>query len=194
MTARKVKAKYFASGAAFRSWLEANHDRASELLIGFYRKTASRKGITYPEALDEALAFGWIDGVRRGVDDERYTIRFTPRKPRSIWSNVNVKRVVELIAAGRMMQPGLDTFAKRDLKRSGIYSYEREVAAELSAADIKTIRADRAAWEFHEKQPPSYRRLVAHWVRSAKKPETRARRLQVLIANAREGKRIPSQL
>ena len=194
MTARKVKAKYFASGAAFRSWLEANHDRASELLIGFYRKTASRKGITYPEALDEALAFGWIDGVRRGVDNERYTIRFTPRKPRSIWSNVNVKRVVELIAAGRMMQPGLDTFAKRDLKRSGIYSYEREVAAELSAADIKTIRADRAAWEFHEKQPPSYRRLVAHWVRSAKKPETRARRLQVLIANAREGKRIPSQL
>jgi len=194
MTARKVKAKYFASGAAFRSWLEANHDRASELLIVFYRKTASRKGITYPEALDEALAFGWIDGVRRGVDDERYTIRFTPRKPRSIWSNVNVKRVVELIAAGRMMQPGLDTFAKRDLKRSGIYSYEREVAAELSAADIKTIRADRAAWEFHEKQPPSYRRLVAHWVRSAKKPETRARRLQVLIANAREGKRIPSQL
>jgi len=105
-----------------------------------------------------------------------------------------VKRVVELIAAGRMMQPGLDTFAKRDLKRSGIYSYEREVAAELSAADIKTIRADRAAWDFHEKQPPAYRRLVAHWVRSAKKPETRARRLQVLIANAREGKRIPSQL
>ena len=194
MTARKVKAKYFASGAAFRSWLEANHDRASELLIVFYRKTASRKGITYPEALDEALTFGWIDGVRRGVDNERYTIRFTPRKPRSIWSNVNVKRVVELIAAGRMMQPGLDTFAKRDLKRSGIYSYEREVAAELSAADIKTIRADRAAWEFHEKQPPSYRRLVAHWVTSAKKPETRARRLQVLIANAREGKRIPSQL
>ena len=193
MTARKVKAKYFASGAAFRSWLEANHDRASELLIGFYRKTASRKGITYPEALDEALAFGWIDGVRRGVDGERYTIRFTPRKPRSIWSNVNVKRVGELIAAGRMMPSGLDTFANRDLKRSGIYSYEREIAAELSAADIKTIKADRAAWAFHEKQPTAYRRLVAHWVTSAKKPETRARRLHILIANAREGKRIPSQ-
>ena len=100
MTARKVKAKYFASGAAFRSWLEANHDRASELLIGFYRKTASRKGITYPKALDKALTFKWIDSVQRGVNDERYTIRFTPRKPRSIWSNVNVKRVVELIAAG----------------------------------------------------------------------------------------------
>ena len=193
MTARKVKAKYFASGAAFRSWLEANHDRASELLIGFYRKTASRNGITYPEALDEALAFGWIDGVRRGVDGERYTIRFTPRKPRSIWSNVNVKRVGELIAAGRMMPSGLDTFANRDLKRSGIYSYEREIAAELSAADIKTIKADRAAWAFHEKQPTAYRRLVAHWVTSAKKPETRARRLHILIANAREGKRIPSQ-
>ena len=193
MTAREIKAKYFASGAAFRSWLEANHDRVSELLVGFYRKTASRKGITYPEALDEALAFGWIDGVRRGVDGERYTIRFTPRKPRSIWSNVNVKRVGELIAAGRMMPSGLDTFANRDLKRSGIYSYEREIAAELSAADIKTIKADRAAWAFHEKQPTAYRRLVAHWVTSAKKPETRARRLHILIANAREGKRIPSQ-
>ena len=192
MTARETKAKYFKSGAEFRAWLESNHDRASELLLGFYRKSVSKKGITYPEALDEALAFGWIDGVRRGVDEERYTIRFTPRKARSIWSNVNVKRVGELIAAGRMRDPGLATFAKRAAERSGIYSYERE-PIELDAAAIKALKADRAALAFHEKQPPAYRRLVAHWVMRAKKPETRARRLQVLIANAREGKRIPSQ-
>ena len=192
MTARETKAKYFQSGGEFRAWLESNHDRASELLLGFYRKSVSKKGITYPEALDEALAFGWIDGVRRGVDEERYTIRFTPRKARSIWSNVNVKRVGELIAAGRMRDPGLATFAKRATERSGIYSYERE-PIELDAAAIKALKADRAALAFHEKQPPAYRRLVAHWVMRAKKPETRARRLQVLIANAREGKRIPSQ-
>jgi len=193
MAALKSKATYFKSGAEFHSWLESNHDRESELLLGFHKKSASKKGITYPEALDEALAFGWIDGVRRGVDDERYTIRFTPRKARSIWSNVNVKRVEELTALGRMREPGLATFAKRDAKRSGIYAYERE-AAELDAATMKALRADRAAFAFHEKQPPAYRRLVAHWVTSAKKPETRARRLEILIANAREGKRIPSQL
>jgi len=193
MTARETKAKYFKSGGEFRAWLESNHDRASELLLGFYKKSASKKGITYPDALDEALAFGWIDGVRRGVDEERYTIRFTPRKARSIWSNVNVKRVGELIAAGRMRDPGLATFAKRAAERSGIYSYERE-PIELDAAAIKALKADRAALAFHEKQPPAYRRLVAHWVMRAKKPETRARRLQVLIMNAREGKRIPSQV
>jgi len=184
----------FRTPAAFRKWLAANHLTSGPIWLRIYKKDSGTSSITYPEALDEALAFGWIDGVRRGVDGERYTIRFTPRKPRSIWSNVNVKRVGELIAAGRMMPSGLDTFANRDLKRSGIYSYEREIAAELSAADIKTIKADRAAWAFHEKQPTAYRRLVAHLVTSAKKPETRARRLQVLIANAREGKRIPSQL
>ena len=193
MTARETKAKYFRSGGEFRAWLESNHDRASELLLGFYKKSASKTGITYPEALDEALAFGWIDGVRRGVDEERYTIRFTPRKARSIWSNVNVKRVGELIAAGRMRDPGLATFAKRDAERSGIYSYERE-PVELDGAAMEALKADRAALAFHEKQPPAYRRLVAHWVMRAKKPETRARRLQVLIANAREGKRIPSQV
>ena len=193
MTARETKAKYFRSGGEFGAWLESNHDRASELLLGFYKKSASKTGITYPDALDEALAFGWIDGVRRGVDEERYTIRFTPRKARSIWSNVNVKRVGELIAAGRMRDPGLATFAKRDAERSGIYSYERE-PVELDGAAMDALKADRAALAFHEKQPPAYRRLVAHWVMRAKKPETRARRLQVLIANAREGKRIPSQV
>jgi uncharacterized protein YdeI (YjbR/CyaY-like superfamily) len=193
MTARATKPRYFKSSAEFSSWLEMHHDSMSELLVGFYKKSASRKGITYPEALDEALAFGWIDGVRRGVDDERYTIRFTPRKPRSIWSNVNIKRVGELSGSRRMREPGLAAFAKRDEERSGIYAYER-AAAELDAAATKALEADRAASAFHQRQPPAYLRLAAHWVMSAKKPETRARRLATLIAHAREGKRIPSQL
>jgi uncharacterized protein YdeI (YjbR/CyaY-like superfamily) len=192
MTARVAKPKYFKSGPEFRAWLETHHNNATELLLGFYKKTASRKGITYPEALDEALAFGWIDGVRRGVDEDRYTIRFTPRKPRSIWSNVNIKRVGELTAAGRMAEPGLATFAKRDAERSGIYSYELAVA-ELDAAAVKALEADAKANAFHSSQPPAYRRLVAHWLTRAKKSETRARRLATLIARARVGKRIPSQ-
>jgi uncharacterized protein YdeI (YjbR/CyaY-like superfamily) len=193
MTTRTAKAKYFKSGAEFSAWLGTHHATETELLLGFYKKSATKKGITYAEALDEALAFGWIDGVRRGVDDERYTIRFTPRKESSIWSMVNISRVRELIAAERMRAPGLAAFAKRDEKRSGIYSYER-AAAELDAATTQALEAQPAAYAFHEKQPPSYRRLVAHWLMSAKKPETRARRLAVLIANAREGKRIPSQI
>jgi len=187
-----TKPKYFKSGSEFRAWLEMHHNDTTELLLGFYKKTAGRKGISYREALDEALAFGWIDGVRRGVDEDRYTIRFTPRKPRSIWSNVNINRVRELMAAGRMAEPGLAAFDKRDEERSGIYSYER-AAAELDAASVKALEADPKANAFHSSQPPAYRRLVAHWVTSAKKPETRARRLATLIARARLGKRIPSQ-
>lgn len=192
MIPRAEKATYFKSGEDFAAWLETHHEAEAELLLGFYKTKAAKKGITYRQALDEALAFGWIDGVRRGVDNERYTIRFSPRKARSIWSTVNIKRVRELIAAKRMREPGLAAFAKRDEKLSGIYSYER-AAAELSPAEIKALKADAAAHAFHERQPPSYRRIVAHWVTSAKKPETRARRLATLIARAREGKRIPSQ-
>ena len=191
MIAKHTKPKFFASGDAFRAWLERNHDRATELLLGFHKLKAKKKGITYQAALDEALAFGWIDGVRRGLDEDRYTIRFTPRKPRSIWSNVNVKRVGELKAAGRMHDAGLDAFAKRDEARSGIYAYERAVYVELDPVSMKTLKADRAAYEFFERQPPGYRRLVAHWVGSAKKAETRERRLTKLITCCREGRRIP---
>ena len=191
MTTQTAKPRFFASGAAFREWLERHHATANELLLGFYKVKASKKGITYHEALDEALAFGWIDGVRRGLDEERYTIRFTPRTSRSIWSKVNIKRIGELNAAGRMHDAGLAAFAKRDQARSGIYSYERETQLELDPVFTKALKADRVAYKFFESQPPGYRKIVAHWVGSAKKAETRERRLATLIECCREGRKSP---
>jgi uncharacterized protein YdeI (YjbR/CyaY-like superfamily) len=185
-----MKPTFFKSGAEFRAWLEQHHGASAELLLGFY-KTGSRKGgITYREALDEALAFGWIDGVRRTVDADRYTIRFTPRKPRSIWSAVNIRRVKELVAAKRMTDAGLAQFAKRDEERSAIYSYER-AAATLDTGSVKIFKAEQAAWTFYRAQAPWYQRTTAHWVLSAKRPETRARRLATLIRHSRNGERIP---
>jgi uncharacterized protein YdeI (YjbR/CyaY-like superfamily) len=184
------KARFFRAAGAFHAWLDDNHASESELVVGFYKKDSGKPSITYPEALDEALAYGWIDGIRRGVDAESYTIRFTPRKVRSIWSNVNIKRAGELQAAGRMMAAGLAAFEKRDEKRSGIYSYERSVAA-LDAAALEAFEADEKASAYWDAQAPSYRRMVAHWLVSAKKPETRARRLATLIDCSRRGKPIP---
>lgn len=191
MTTTVLKPLYFKSGEAFEEWLEKHHRTATELLLGFYKVGASKKGITYQQALDAALAYGWIDAIRRRVDDQRFTIRFTPRRPRSIWSAVNIKRVGELEAAGRMREAGRAAFAKREEKRSRIYSFERESPAELDAASIDALKGDRKAYEHFMKQPPGYRRIVAHWVTSAKKPETRERRLKVLIECSREGRKIP---
>jgi uncharacterized protein YdeI (YjbR/CyaY-like superfamily) len=185
-----MKPTFFKSGADFRAWLERHHRASTELLLGFY-KTGSRKGgITYKEALDEALAFGWIDGIRRTLDDDSYTIRFTPRKAKSIWSAVNIRRVKELVAAKRMTDAGLAAFAERDEKRSAIYSYER-AAAKLDAGSVKRFKADTAAWTFYRAQAPWYQRTTAHWVVSAKRPETRARRLATLIRHSRNRERIP---
>jgi len=191
MKAGELKARYFKSGEAFEEWLAKHHADATELLLGFYKVGASKKGITYQQALDAALAYGWIDAIRRRVDDERFTIRFTPRKPRSIWSAVNIKRVAELEAAGRMREPGRAAFARRDEKRSKVYSYERTVPAELDDTSMNALKAERAAYENFMKQPPGYRRIAAHWVTSAKKPETRERRLRVLIECSRDGRKIP---
>ena len=184
-----MKATYFKTGSAFHAWLAAHHDGETELLVGFYKKASAKKGITYREALDEALALGWIDGVRRGVDEDRYTIRFTPRKPTSIWSRVNITRVGELTAAGRMLEPGLAAFARRDEKRSAIYSYER-AAAEFDSDSLRALKADRKGWAFFSNEAPWYRRTCAHWVTSAKRRETRARRLKTLIDCSRRGERI----
>src|SRR6185369_16442198 len=151
--------RFFKSQIDFRKWLEKNHAKETELLVGFYKKDSGKPSITYPEALDEALAYGWIDGIRRGVDPDSYTIRFTPRRARSIWSNVNIKRVGELQAAGRMMPGGLAAFEKRDEKRSGIYSYERS-EAQFDAIQAKALEADKKAWAYWNAQTPSYRRTV----------------------------------
>lgn len=181
-----MKPKFFSSPEKFREWLEQNHDRTSELLVGFHKKASGKKSITYPEALDEALCFGWIDGVRRNVDETSYSIRFTPRKPKSIWSNVNVKHVERLTKEGRMAQPGLKAYALRDPKRTGIYAFENN-PREFSPEYEKKIRANKPAWEFFQKEPPSIRRTCIFWVMSAKKEETRLRRLEQLIDRAAKG-------
>ena len=185
-----MKPRFFKTPRDFRAWLERHAATEVELLVGFYKVGTGKPSITWKESVDEALAFGWIDGVRRSIDDERYTIRFTPRKPTSIWSAVNIKRVAELTAEGRMTQAGLDAFARRDPKKSAIYAYERGYA-ELDAATLERLKADEKAWGFYASQAPYYRRITAHWIASAKRPETRERRIATLIARSRKGERIP---
>ncbi|HEX3184835.1 MAG TPA: YdeI/OmpD-associated family protein [Pyrinomonadaceae bacterium] len=181
-----MKPTFFSSPAQFRQWLEKNHDSAAELLVGFHKKDSGKKSVTYPQALDEALCFGWIDGVRRSLDETSYTIRFTPRKPRSIWSNVNVRHVERLTKEGRMAEPGRKAYALRDPKRTGIYAFENEVR-EFSPEFEKKFRANKPAWQFFQSEPPSIRRTCIFWVMSAKKEETRVRRLEQLIARGEQG-------
>jgi uncharacterized protein YdeI (YjbR/CyaY-like superfamily) len=188
-----VKPRFFRTAAAFHAWLEANHQTHAELVVGFYKRSSGNSSLTYPEALDAALIFGWIDGIRRRVDELVYTIRFTPRRPTSIWSAVNIKRVAELTAAGRMQPAGLAAFEKRDPKKSAIYTYEREAARQLLLDDdaMASIKADKKAWAFFDVQAPWYKRNCTHWVMNAKRPETRAKRLATLIECSRQGRRIP---
>jgi uncharacterized protein YdeI (YjbR/CyaY-like superfamily) len=182
---------FFATPAEFRAWLEQHHDSESELLVGFYKKGSGRPSITWPESVDQALCFGWIDGVRRSLGEEAYTIRFTPRKPRSIWSAVNIKRAGELIEQGLMHPAGLAAFERRSDDRSAIYSYEQRHSARLAPEQEQEFRALPAAWEWFEAQAPSFRKAAAWWVTSAKREETRARRLAQLIEAAAEGRKPP---
>jgi len=184
-----MKPTFFTSASKFRQWLEKNHDKKDELLVGFHKKDSGKKSITYHEALDEALAFGWIDGVRKSLDETSYTIRFTPRRAKSIWSLINKKRVEELIKLGRMHPGGLKAFALRDPKRTGIYAFET-TPRELSAEYEKEFRAKKQAWEFFQNQPPGYRRTAIFWVMNAKQEQTRLRRLTQLISDSSEGKRL----
>jgi uncharacterized protein YdeI (YjbR/CyaY-like superfamily) len=180
---------FFESGAAFRKWLGDHGASATEVWLGFHKKSLGRSGITYREALDEALCSGWIDGVRKSIDEGRFKIRFTPRKPKSIWSKVNIRRVRELMAAGRMKAAGLAAFERRQ-KGPAPYSFE-SAPRTLDRASEKLLRANRRAQTFFETQPPSYRRLVSFWVMSAKRAETRARRLRTLIDCCAAGEPIP---
>jgi uncharacterized protein YdeI (YjbR/CyaY-like superfamily) len=186
-----VKPTFFASPAELRAWFEAHHERLGELLVGYHKRGTGVPSVTWPESVDEALCFGWIDGVRRRVDDERYTIRFTPRKQRSTWSAVNLKRVPELVAQGLMRPAGLRAYEARDQARSGTYSYEQRHAIELPADYEATLRGNKKAWTFFSSQPPWYRRACAHWIVSAKKEETRKKRLAVLVADSAKGKTVP---
>ena len=181
---------FFAEPADFRAWLEENHERATELLVGFHKKATGRPSITWLEAVDEALCFGWIDGIRRSLGDESYMIRFTPRKPRSTWSAVNIARAKELVAEGRMRAAGLAAFEARSDDRSAIYAYEQRHDAKLTPDQEREFRANRRAWEFFHAQPPSYRKTALWWVVSAKREETRARRLRTLVEDSANGRRL----
>jgi uncharacterized protein YdeI (YjbR/CyaY-like superfamily) len=185
-----VEPVFFAAPSEFRSWLEENHERAGELLVGFHKKATGKPTMTWPESVDEALCFGWIDGVRRSLGPNAYTIRFTPRKPRSTWSAVNIARARELIAEGRMRPAGLRVFEARSDERSAIYAYEQRQDAKLAPEDERELRADERAWEFFRAQPPSYRKTAIWWVVSAKRDETRRRRLRTLIEDSANGVRI----
>ena len=181
--------KFFATPAAFRRWLESHHASAKELWVGFWKKDSGRKGMSYEEAVDEALCHGWIDGLTKRHDELSYKQRFSPRKSTSAWSTINIGKVERLKAAGRMARPGLEAFEKRDPKRTSVYSFEnRDV--KLSPEIEKRFRASRKAWAFFDQQPPGYRRLMAFWVMSAKREETRTRRLAQLIARSAAGERI----
>ena len=183
--------RFFATPAAFRAWLDAHHDRAPELLGGFHKKGSGKPSMTWPESVDEALCYGWIDGVRRSLDEDSYTIRFTPRRPGSIWSNVNVAKVAALLQAGRMMPAGLAAWERRDPEKSGIYVFERNHPVAFDAEMERRFKRSRRAWTFFQAQPPGYRKQATHYVTSAKRPETRERRLTTLIECSARGERLP---
>lgn len=185
----RMKPVFFESPAAFREWLAAHHDEETELWVGYHRKATGRPSLTWPESVDEALCFGWIDGVRRSVDAERYAIRFTPRRPGSNWSLVNVGRVAALRAAGRMTPAGTRAFEARRPDRTGVYSFESR-PADLPAEALARMRRVKGALAFWSAQPPGYRRTAAFWVTSAKREETRSKRLDELIACCARGERI----
>ena len=184
-----MKPRFFKTAAEFRRWLAAHHATERELIVGFYKKASGKPGISYKDAVDEALCFGWIDGIKKRVDDERYTHRFSPRKAVSIWSLVNARRVAELITLKRMAAPGLDAWNRRDPKKTGIYSFENRPKT-FDAALTRAFKADAAAWTFFRAQPPGYQKLMTFFVMSAKQQETRERRLAVLAKSSAERKRI----
>ena len=184
-----MDAVFFATPGELRAWLVANHETAPELIVGYFKKGTGKPSITWPESVDQALCFGWIDGVRRGIDAERYCIRFTPRRARSIWSAVNIRRFGELDAEGLIAPAGHLAFAARTEERSSVYAYEQETEPVLTPEAEARFRANAVAWAYFCAQPPSYRRTVIHRVTSAKKPETRERRMKAIIEMLAKGEK-----
>ena len=184
-----MKPIFFATPAEWRAWLEQNHAKKDEVIVGFHKKASGLPSMTWSESVDQALCFGWIDGLRRSIDDTNYSIRFTPRRQRSTWSAVNLKKVEGLIKQGVMHPAGLAAFEKRYEERSKIYSYER-ANAKLGDEYEREFRSNEEAWAFWESQPPGYRRTATWWVISAKQEATRRSRLANLIQDSAGGKRI----
>jgi uncharacterized protein YdeI (YjbR/CyaY-like superfamily) len=185
-----MKALFFETPAMFRVWLAEHHATHTELIVGFFKRGTGKPSITWPESVDEALCFGWIDGVRRSLTEEAYTIRFTPRRPTSVWSAINVARVKELTKNGRMAPAGIRAFSHRTAEKTGVYSFERNEAARLTREQERVLRANRKAAAYFDAQPPWYRRAATHWIISAKREGTRQRRLEQLIADSAAGRPI----
>src|SRR5256712_1920253 len=182
---------FFPTPSDFRAWLEAHHDKFQELFVGFYKKSSGKPSITWPESVDVALCFGWIDGVRKSIDETSYMIRFTPRKPTSTWSSINIKFVQELTKKGLMHPAGLKAFAARSSKKSGIYAYEQRKNAQFTREQAKQFRANKAAWGFFRSQAPWYQRVTTYWVISAKREETKLKRFSELIEHSQQRRTIP---
>lgn len=174
---------FFKSVHQLRKWFQKNHNKASELWIGFYNVKSGKKGMTYKEAVDEALCFGWIDGIRKGFNEDSYVIRFSPRKKNSVWSNVNTKRIKELIEERRIHAAGLEAFNKRSEEKTGIYSFEQD-SHKLPPSFEKKFKANKKAWKFFTSKAPWYQRTSIHWVMSAKQEATRLKRLETLISDS----------
>ena len=185
-----TEAIYFGAPDEFRAWLEQHHESANEIWLGYWKKHTGKPSLTWSQAVDEALCFGWIDGILRRVDDERHVQRFTPRKPTSNWSAVNIAKIEQLRAAGRIRPAGEAAFALRREEKSGVYSYEQRHLAAFEPEQEERFRADAAAWEYWSAAPAGYRKMATWWVVSAKKPETRERRLGLLIEDSAAGRRL----
>jgi uncharacterized protein YdeI (YjbR/CyaY-like superfamily) len=181
---------FFATPEAFRSWLAANGHKKAELLVGFHKVGSALPSMAWPESVDEALCFGWIDGVRKRLDEDSYCIRFTPRKAGSIWSAINIRKVEALRAQGRLMPAGEAEYRQRSEGKSRVYAYEQPAAAELSAAEVRDFKRDKAAWKHFKQSPQSYRKVILHGVPTAKKAETRASRLATLVRACSAGERL----
>jgi uncharacterized protein YdeI (YjbR/CyaY-like superfamily) len=183
------KPVFFATPEEFRKWLQKNHDRASELVVGFYKVGSGKPSMTWSESVDQAICFGWIDGLRKSIDDESYLIRFTPRKSSSIWSAINIKKVKELTKKGLMQPAGIASFKLKQEAKSKIYSYEKEVVT-LSAEFEKKFKTNKKAWTIFQSFPPSYQKPAIHWVMTAKQEMTRNKRLEELIKESASGMRV----
>jgi uncharacterized protein YdeI (YjbR/CyaY-like superfamily) len=191
MTTATLKPKFFRSPSAFRKWLAAKHTSSKELWVGFYKKGSGKPSITWPESVDEALCFGWIDGIRKSIDAESYMIRFTPRQSSSTWSTVNIRNVDKLIKEERMQPAGMKAYEARRENRSGIYAYEQR-SPELVEPYAREFKRNKTAWEFFQAQPPSYRKLMNWRIISAKREETRLKRLRQLISHSARKQRMPT--
>lgn len=184
-----MKATFFETAAAFRAWLAKNHNKETELLVGFYKVSSNKPSITWSQSVDQALCFGWIDGVRKSIDEESYSIRFSPRKATSIWSTININKVKELTLAGLMQPEGLQAFELRKANKSGVYSHEK-APSQLSSAYQKRFKLNKLAWKFFNSQAPSYQKVMIHWIMTAKQEKTQLSRLEKTIQISEQQKRM----